>query len=97
MICRYCYTGADESQEHLGSCTGTNKEKRGITDMGKNTILKKTLCKARGKREIGKKDHGGIMLGNLWQPGCHKIFALKRNIWQKSRFYHNICGVEYMK
>ena len=65
MICRYCYTGADESQEHLGSCTGTNKEKRAITDMGKNTILEKTLCKARGKREIGKKDHGGIMLGNL--------------------------------
>ena len=50
LTCRYCATSAQESQEHLEVCNGTEFERRGLgmeSFMGKVTFWRRMTVKMR--------------------------------------------------
>ena len=48
--CRHCNTGTDETQEHLGLCTGFSHEQRGLkmdTEKGKSIFWRRMAPKLK--------------------------------------------------
>ena len=58
LTCRYCATGAQESQEHLEVCNGTEFERRGLgmeSFMGKVTFWRRMTVKLEKEKKKKKK------------------------------------------